>query len=51
MLIYQRERERKHKQGDQQAEGEADAPLSREPDTGSIPEPWDHGSEEPKADT
>jgi len=44
-----REREREHKQGERQAEGEADSPLSREPDEGLDPRTlglWP----EPKAD-
>ena len=31
-----------HKQGEQQAEGEADSLPSREPDVGLDPRPWDH---------
>ena len=38
LFIYLRERE--HKQGEG-IEGEADSPLSREPDVG-LPGPWDH---------
>ena len=37
LLIGQRERERAHKQGEGQAEGEADSLLSKEPDAGLDP--------------
>ena len=41
LFIYEREREgeNKHKLGEEgKAEGEADSPLSKEPDSGSIPQ-------------
>jgi len=34
-----RERQRTHKQGEQQSEEEAGSPLSREPDVGLDPRP------------
>ena len=37
LFICQRERGREHKQGEQQAEGEAGSPLSREPHVGLDP--------------
>ena len=44
--IYLRERESARAQagGGAEREGEADSPLSKEPDVGSIPGPWDHDS-------
>ena len=45
--MRERERERESMSGGKvgrgaQEEGEADSPLSREPNAGSIPGPWDH---------
>jgi len=43
--LFNGEREREHKQAERQTEGEGEAgsPLSREPDAGLDPRPWDHG--------
>jgi len=41
LFIYLREREYKPG-GEAEGEGEADSPLSREPNEGLIPGPWDH---------
>jgi len=35
---FVRERDREHKHGERQAEGEAGSPVSKD----SIPGPWDH---------
>ena len=41
LFIWERERERKAQAGGG-AEGEADSPLSKKPNAGLIPGPWDH---------
>ena len=44
LCIYLTEREKEREQGEWQAEGEeeADSPLSKEPDVGPYPRPWDN---------
>ena len=52
LSLFDREREREHKQGERQAEeeGEAGSPMSRDPDSGCHPR-TPRSRPEPKADT